>query len=301
MTKAQLPGSTAYADAAEEGTHSPEFSDSAMSKMMDMIGDACSKMDAVGARLDGIEERFSKSDARMDAIEKEKGEPKEPAADGEESEEAKTAREDKARKDSAEAEEKAKADAAEAEEKAKADAAKKDGEESEKEKEAKADSVRATAEMTGLRAEIAAMNARLPKALSDDERDQFATIQEQADRAFQAFGDRAGPPLDGETPLAYKKRLVGKMQKHSKVWASTRIASIADMDAVGVIADQVYADAIQAARRGADLPAGHLRQIKHEDGHGHTIYTYEGDSPLAWMAQFAGAQQKTEGDFRKPN
>lgn len=293
-----------HARADDAGDKSPEFSDAAkMDKLMDMMSDACAKLDAASDRFDGFEERFKKADARMDAMEADKSK-KDAEEEGEEDKPKEPAA-DKKKDASEEEEEKAKADAAkkdaeEAEEKAKADAAKKDADDKEKEEGAKADAAALRQDNAAIRAEIAAVAARLPKALTDDERAQFATIQAEADRAFQAFGDRAGAPLDGETPLFYKRRLVGLLQKHSPSWAKARITSIADMDALDTIATQVYADSVQAARRGVDLPAGSLRRIERSSGTGHTIYEYEGDSPASWMHQFAGPQLKTQGDFKRP-
>ena len=64
--------------------------------------------------------------------------------------------------------------------------------------------------------------------MADSEREKFAAIQEAAEPAFQAFGDKAPAPLAGETTLAYRRRLIGKHQQHSSAWKETRLTAIAD-------------------------------------------------------------------------
>lgn len=279
---------------AEQGDKNTEISDAKadgdagekLGKLMDMMSDACSKMDAVGARLDGFEDRFAKADARMDALSKkdegedEKKEEAKADAEAEEKGEPKDVVADK-RKDAEE-------------EKSKADA------EDDKDKEdAKADAAALRSGMAGLQAEIARVASQLPKALSDSEREAFSTIQAAADPVYQAFGARADTALVGETPLAYKRRLAVGLQKHSPKWAKARLSAIPDEDSLDPIIADVYADALTAARRGVDLAPGQLRAVTHQSG-GHTIITYEGSTP-GWMNDFAGNSQRATGRFNTPN
>ena len=140
--------------------------------------------------------------------------------------------------------------------------------------------------MATLRAEIAALNRRAPAMLSDMDRERFAVIQEQADPAFQAFGDRAPAPLDGETPTQYKRRLGAKLQSNSPKWATSRLSAVSDDAMLDTILTEVYSDSIAAARRGADVMPGQLREITRQVG-GHIINEFVGE-PVSWMSDFSG-------------
>lgn len=279
----------AYADAEEkeEGEESKRFS-----ALMDMIADACSKMDEgskrMDARMDSFEEKLTKAEAdRADSAknDEETEAEKKAKADAEgETEEEKTKRE---------AEEKAKADADEmAADKARKDAEDKEKTEKEEKEKAEADSVTSTrAELAELRGQIATLNARAPQIISDSDRERFASIQEKAEPVFQTFGDRAPAPLEGETPTQYKRRLGGKMQSHSTKWKDARLSAIGDDNALDVVLDQIYADAISIGKRGADVAKGHLRAIKTVTEAGHIRIEHIGD-PSVMTAMFSGNMQR---------
>lgn len=290
---------------AEEGDKNVEISDAdkKMDALCDMIRDACTKMDSVGSRMDALEEKSNRMDARMDAMRKdeEEDEKKEDRKDSEDEKEEK--RED-ARKDEDEEKEgeakEVKADKRkDSEEKEEKREDRKDARKDEDE-EAMADAVPALlTKVSSLQDQIAALQARAPAILSAADRERFAVIQEEADAAFQAFGDRAPAPMDGETPTNYKRRLTTKMQAHSSKWRDTRLSGIADEATIDVIAADVYADSIAAARAGVDIPAGQLRKVERSSG-GHTIIEWEG-APDSWMNAFAGNSQRATGDWRRPN
>lgn len=282
------PGAAiAFADAEEE-----ESGDKRMDALMDMIKDACLKMDEGGkrmdARMDSIEERLNKEDsAKKDAEEKEEKERADAARrDGDgETEEAKAKRE---------AEEKERKDAEEAAEKERADAEEKEAKEKAEKERVEADAGGAPltrAEGEQLRSDIAALRARAPAIISDADRERFASIQEKADPVFQAFSDRAPPPLEGETPTLYKRRLAGKMQIHSPNWKNARLSAIGDETSLDVAVDQIFADAISVGRRGADVPEGSLRAIKTVSDAGHTRIEYMGDTRVL-TGMFSGHLQR---------
>lgn len=270
-------------------------------------------------RMDAMEDRFKEMDSkRKDSEEskevKEPGAPKEAAADKgrkdaeeaykseeisgtlrKDAEEKEEERKDKARKDEEEEEE---------EEKEKADKARKDAEEckegevkdarkdkvrKDEDEDAMADAARRVvgSELASLRAELASLKGRMPAQLSDTDRERYAAIQENAEPAFQAFGDKAGAALDGETPLDYKRRLAKKMQGHSTKWATTRLSGIVDEAALDIVVEQIYADSIVAAERGAEVPAGRLREHTERKPTGHIHNTFTG-APDAWMRRHVG-------------
>lgn len=293
--------------AEEQGDKNREISDSdkKLDALCDMMRDACAKMDEgskrLDARMDAMEENFKRADARMDSFEKdrkdasEEEEKKEETKadrrkDSEKEEEEKEDRKDASKKDTEEEEKK---------EEAKADR-RKDSEKEEEEKEDRKDSDFITkAQAAELRKQISELQARAPAIISDSDRERFASIQEQADPVFQAFSDRAPAPMDGETPVQYMRRLAGKMQAHSSKWKDSRLGAISDETVLQNVVSDIYADAVQAARRGTDIPAGQLRMVTRHSG-GHTINEFVGE-PDSWMNAFAGNRQAATGDWRRPN
>lgn len=230
------------------------------------------RKDRFGARKDGESEDDYK--ARHDADEKamcdaltEGGDEKEAAADA--------AR--RARKDAEEAEEKERADRArrDAEEKERADRARKDS----------VDSVALRAEVEALRSKM----AEITRQTSPEDRDALAAAQSRADSVAAMFGERVDPPLAGETPLAYRKRLLERFKKHSPEFKESRFDS-ADAAMLGPVEKIVYADAVEAARRPAAAPAGLLFREQYHDEAGRVITKWHGD-PMGWMQHFStGAQ-----------
>ena len=274
--------------AEEQGTQNEEISDGGkMDALMDMIKDACSKIDEghkrLDARMDAVEENFR----RMDAAKADEDED-ESKADGDD--------EDAEADDGEEVEGEPKEPVADK----RKDADDEDAEADEDEDEKMADHAPISrAEAAALRNEIAALQSRAPGMISDADRERFAAIQEQADPVFQAFNDRAPAPMQGETPTQYKRRLGAKLQGHSPKWKDHRLSAIADEGILDTVLADVYADSMAAARRGVDVPAGHLRMITRNSG-GHVINEFEGTSD-AWINQFAGHSQRATGDWRRPH
>ena len=282
---------------AEQGHKNDIISDAdeKIGQIADMIKDACEKFDSVNKRIDAMEETFKEmakpgsepeaddddDDTKADAEESFKEWAKEEAK---EPEHKKDSRKDALRKDEEECDDDLEVEEPGAPRETAADKRRKDAEEKEEGDHRVADSVRT--EMATLRAEIAALNRRAPAMLSDMDRERFAVIQEQADPAFQAFGDRAPAPLDGETPTQYKRRLGAKLQSNSPKWATSRLSAVSDDAMLDTILTEVYSDSIAAARRGADVMPGQLREISRQVG-GHIINEFVGE-PVSWMSDFSG-------------
>lgn len=147
-----------------------------------------------------------------------------------------------------------------------------------------------------LRADIARLTKLVPAELTIDQRQQFATAQEQAEHAFQAFGDHAPAPMNGEGIGTYKRRLASKMQGHSDKWKGTKLTAISDDATLDVIVGDIYNDAVAVARRGSDVPMGTLSAVTRRTEAGHTIKEYRG-SPGAWMRPLSGATRRATGKF----
>lgn len=285
---------------SEQGDKNTQISDSdkKLNEIGDVLRDAISRFDSVVSRMDSMEERFAEKDkARKDAEVIEPGAPREATADARKDAEEEERRADKARKEAEDEErraDKARKDSEE-EEGRRADAA----DEERREADARKDADRER-QFDSLHSEVASLKALLaPRARSDDDRQRFATIQEEAEPAYQAFSDRAAAPMDGETPLDYKRRLVGKLQKHSTRWEGQRLSSVSDEGILNNIASDVYADAMSAARRGVAVLPGELREKVSRSMAGHTRVEFEGDAS-SWMDGFAGHTLRATGKFIVP-
>lgn len=147
-----------------------------------------------------------------------------------------------------------------------------------------------------LRADIARLERMLPAELSIEQRQAFAAAQEQAEMAFQSFGDHAPAPMQGESIGTYKRRLAAKMQPHSDKWKGTKLTAVADDATLDVIVSDIYNDAAAVARRGSDVTPGTLMPVSRRTPAGHTVIEYRG-SPGAWMRPLAGATRRATGKF----
>lgn len=155
----------------------------------------------------------------------------------------------------------------------------------EKEEAAKADAqARADADAAlaaRVDAAIAARLAPMPEA----DLAALADAQARADSVASAFGDSAPRPLNGESVLAYRKRLVGRYQKHSDAWKGVDLASVADAAVLDVMERQVYADAMTAARHPVVAPDEGLREVRTMSDAGHRVTTFVGNM-ASWTNQF---------------
>jgi len=149
-----------------------------------------------------------------------------------------------------------------------------------------------------LRAEIERLTRMIPGELSIEQRQAFAAAQEQAEVAFQSFGDHAPAPMNGESIGTYKRRLASKMQGHSTKWGKTKLTAIADDATLDVIVGDIYNDAVAVAKRGADVEPGRLMPVSRRTPAGHTVVEYRG-SPGAWMRPLAGATRRATGKFNQ--
>lgn len=159
-------------------------------------------------------------------------------------------------------------------------------EEEKKEEDVKADAVdvkKLHAEIARLQGQITDQNKTIagvaakvaPRSASDEAA--LADIQARADSVYMAHGERAKPPLVGEAPAAYRRRVLRDLQKWSKTWKDADLASIVDNKAFEAIEGQVYADAVSAARDPDNLPEEGLVQRVHSDPYtGARTITYHG-------------------------
>lgn len=269
MTEEEKKKAAADAQAKKDAEEKAAKADADAGEKLDKVL-AC--MDSVSKRMDAFEDKFKKGD-------------------GEEDDTAKIAA-DKAKKDAEEEEEKKKADAAKRKdepgdnedmaERIKA-----------KEKE-KADAAAAKADSESIRKRIDDVERMLPKHITDADYASMADAQARYDGVFSLFGDAASRPLQGETPLAYRRRLAGTLKVHSKNWKEVDLATIADDATFAIVEGQVLADAQAAALAPSSAPEGELRPVRRRDPTGRTITEYVGH-PSAWMNQFGVNRRRLTG------
>lgn len=242
--------------------------DEKLDSILSHLKDSAEKLDAMKKDAAEDRKRLDAVCSRMDGFEKAK-------ADAEEEDKKKA---DAARKDAEEQEAKVKADAEAEESKKKADA---EAEEAKK----KADAARADAgSHADLRAKIDALTKLIPAQLSSDQRQRMTGFQSKAERVFQAFGDSAGapPPVNGETEVDYRVRLLSAFKKHSKAYKDSDLGKVHDEAIFTSIEDSIYADAYTEATRPTQVQPGVLIPQRTKDATGRVITRYNGDPNAAW-------------------
>jgi hypothetical protein len=123
-----------------------------------------------------------------------------------------------------------------------------------------------------------------------EERDALAMAQARADAAMAMFGERAPAPVPGETSLAYRKRLLTRLQKHSPAFKDTSFTS-ADNALLTAAENQIFADAQTSAKNVAEGRPGVLVPVVSTDYAGRQITRFVGDN-AAWMSFFQRGGQR---------
>lgn len=247
------------------------------------------RCDELHARFDAFENKGEVADRKDSESEHEREEAAKMGAEHHKEREEERREDSEHRKDSEkEAEREGKA---EEKEEHKAEAAIKEAEkDGEKERKAEERADAQSRENRELRSKIAAMESRLAnitRPLSATDRDQLAGAQARADSLAQAFGDSVSPPLHGERPIEYRKRLAEKFKKHSAAMKNEKFDGLSD-GAFAIVEERIYADAQAAARSPAQMPAGRLMQHVRRDSAGREITEFTGDFAAAFGPFMAG-------------
>lgn len=122
-------------------------------------------------------------------------------------------------------------------------------------------------------------------AKKDEEAAEYADAQAKADSVLASFGKSASRPLQGESLMAYRKRLLRGLQAYSDSYKGINLASIKDAGLLALAEKQIFADAVTASRADSNLPAGQLVEINEKDRAGRTITKFRG-SMSAWLDDF---------------
>lgn len=139
------------------------------------------------------------------------------------------------------------------------------------------------AENSAMKSRLEQLEARL-KPVSAEDRDALARAQMRADSIAGLFGQRASPPIAGETPVEYRRRLAGDFKQHSAMFKDKALSGF-DSDVLGFAEERIYADAAAAARAPGRASGGTLIPIRSVDEAGRTITSWTGDNG-AWMSVF---------------
>jgi 8-oxo-dGTP pyrophosphatase MutT (NUDIX family) len=246
------------------------------------------KVDAIAKAKADEDEEWKKRDAKMDAVMTALADEAKRRADKQARKDAEKARRDMDEEERKKADAKALADAqkakADAEAKAKADA----------EAKAKAD---ADAVLDAMRKSIADVASGLPKRMSDADYAAMADAQVRADPIYSMHGGRAPRAMDGETLIAYRRRMANDLKVHSPTWKNIDLKVIADdekHEAFSNVEKIIYADAEQAGLHPVAPSEDFLREIIKEDVTGRKISEFVG-RPSAWMNQFAAPKRRLVG------
>ena len=120
---------------------------------------------------------------------------------------------------------------------------------------------------------------------ADDEEAAMCDAQAKADSVFAAFGKSASRPLNGESLMAYRKRMLRGLQGYSDAYKGVNINSIKDEALLALAEKQIFADAVAASRASANIGAGQLIELHEKDRAGRTITKFRGDME-AWLGDF---------------
>ena len=295
---ATTEGSVTMADTPEKDKDgdrpdaAPEMVDQMLKGIADSIAKVDKRMDSIQERMDAEDEEKkersdrarrdaarSRFDARKDGEKDEDFKARFDATEGEVEKELTEGGmpEGDARKAAKDARKDAEDEDMEAMDKRRKDTAE-DEKESERKDAARADSA-TLAELKALRAELAEFKTAQAKPIDDAREDELASIQTRADAVYAMFSERAPRANAGETALAYRRRLLKPLIKHSPKWNEADVGVAAVSSGIfSNIEDAVYADAVTAAKNPANFTEGQIRMVETTDPHTkHNVRSYYGN------------------------
>jgi len=120
---------------------------------------------------------------------------------------------------------------------------------------------------------------------ADDEAAMYADCQAKADSVLASFGKSASRPLQGETLMSYRKRLLRGLQGYSDSYKGINLGSIKDEALLSLAEKQIFADAYAMAKAPQMFAADQLVEVHEKDRAGRTITKFRG-SMSAWLDDF---------------
>lgn len=134
------------------------------------------------------------------------------------------------------------------------------------------------ARLDAVESELAQLKANSARQDNAEEAAKFAAAQGRADAVEQAYGDNAPRPLQGDTEISYRQRLLSRQINRSSRWngKAAEVAKITDGGMLAVIEEQVYADSMKAAVQCVGLEGDALMPYKVNTGTGHEVIQFRG-------------------------
>jgi colicin import membrane protein len=119
----------------------------------------------------------------------------------------------------------------------------------------------------------------------DDSDAKYADSQARCDSVMSAFGKSASRPLNGESLMSYRTRLLRGLQGYSDSFKDVNLSAIKDEQLMVIAEKQIYADALAAANSAHGIPAGQLLELTERDASGRLIKKFKG-AMSAWLNEF---------------
>lgn len=283
-------GETVMVDGVRADNEATEEIKKADAEAGEMLDKLLVSLDSLSERMDSFEKSEKMGDDDKEDTKKDEDEEDKKDEDGEDFvEEKKEARGDK-RKDRKDGE-------TEGEDFMK-DAKRKDAKRKDDKEEDDCDDMRkdSSVDVDGrIQSAIDEVKKLIPRELSDEDHAKMADVQSRSDSVYAAFGLHAPRPLSGESLVDYKVRLANGLKSHGKFKdVDLRRIARADSSAFQIMEDQVYADAMQAAKNPVDLPDNAMRTVRRRDDTGRMFTEFYGQ-PRSWMSQFSGNRRRVSG------
>jgi hypothetical protein len=134
-------------------------------------------------------------------------------------------------------------------------------------------------ELASLSRSVADLKTKMTRTSVD--RNAVADLQAKADKAMRVHGDRAEPPMPGESTIDYSIRLARKMQVHSKLWKKVDLNLIAaDQLALNNAIDAIRADCFAAGENTEGMQPFQHREITEVGPGGHRITRFVGNGSI---------------------
>jgi hypothetical protein len=138
-------------------------------------------------------------------------------------------------------------------------------------------------ELNRLERHIAEESQRRPVTPADEKA--MIEMQARADAVYEELGRRAPPPLPGEQPIEFRRRLLEPLKKYSE-WSNTPLDSLSP-DVLDRVEPDIFAAARADAASPTDMADGEIREIvKKDDRTGHVVTTFRGPPSSHFVRQF---------------